>query len=185
MCKLETRRVSEESMCKLETRRVGEDAMRETLALVHDLQHFTLPPGESGSQARRGPSPIEDPPWRATTASDPLASGWVKTHASGYHHMRRIQKTLRTAITLSIIWLPSIASACPTCKDSLHDNGAATGYAISILFMMSMPMLITAFWVVLIWRLRLNINGKPHATTYVTGQTPTPSTSPWTQTPAS
>ena len=46
------------------------------------------------------------------------------------------------------------AAACPTCKDSLHDNGAATGYAISILFMMSMPLLITAFWAILIWRLR-------------------------------
>jgi hypothetical protein len=68
--------------------------------------------------------------------------------------MHRIQRTLRTAIALAIFCLPNVAAACPTCKGSLHDNGMATGYAISILFMMSMPLLITAFWVVLIWRLR-------------------------------
>jgi len=46
------------------------------------------------------------------------------------------------------------ALACPTCKGSLHDNGVATGYAISILFMMGMPFLISAFWAVVIYRLR-------------------------------
>ena len=46
------------------------------------------------------------------------------------------------------------ASACPTCKDSLHSNGVATGYAISILFMMGMPFLIAIFWAVVIFRLR-------------------------------
>ena len=44
--------------------------------------------------------------------------------------------------------------ACPTCKGSLHDNGVATGYAISILFMMAMPFLIMAFWAVMIYRMR-------------------------------
>jgi len=48
----------------------------------------------------------------------------------------------------------SNAMACPTCKDSLHSNGVAMGYAISILFMMGMPFLIVAFWAVLIYRLR-------------------------------
>jgi len=45
-------------------------------------------------------------------------------------------------------------SACPSCKDSLHANGVATGYAISIVFMMAMPFLIMAFWAVMIYRLR-------------------------------
>ena len=57
---------------------------------------------------------------------------------------------------LVIFWSPNVLIACPTCKDSLHENGAATGYAISILFMMSMPLLIMVFWLVLIWRLRSN-----------------------------
>lgn len=48
---------------------------------------------------------------------------------------------------------PDFASACPTCKDSLHGN-SALGYAISILFMMSMPFTIFSFWVVTIIRLR-------------------------------
>jgi len=45
-------------------------------------------------------------------------------------------------------------SACPSCKDSLHDNCVATGYAISIIFMMAMPFLIMAFWAVVVYRLR-------------------------------
>ncbi len=45
---------------------------------------------------------------------------------------------------------------CPTCKDSLH-NGAAFGYAVSILFMMGMPFVILSFWVVTIVRLRRQI----------------------------
>ena len=45
------------------------------------------------------------------------------------------------------------ASACPTCKSALH-HGLALGYAISILFMMAMPFVIFAFWVVTILRLR-------------------------------
>jgi len=45
------------------------------------------------------------------------------------------------------------AAACPTCKSALH-SGLALGYAISILFMMAMPFVIFAFWVVTILRLR-------------------------------
>ena len=48
----------------------------------------------------------------------------------------------------------SSAMACPTCKGSLHENGVAAGYAISILFMMGMPFLIATFWAVVIYRLR-------------------------------
>ncbi len=45
------------------------------------------------------------------------------------------------------------AAACPTCKLGLHGD-TALGYAISILFMMSMPFTIFSFWVVTILRLR-------------------------------
>ena len=45
------------------------------------------------------------------------------------------------------------AMACPDCKSALH-SGLALGYAISILFMMAMPFVMFAFWVVAILRLR-------------------------------
>ena len=48
------------------------------------------------------------------------------------------------------------AMACPTCKSALH-HGLALGYAISILFMMAMPFVIFAFWVVAILRLRAGV----------------------------
>ena len=43
--------------------------------------------------------------------------------------------------------------ACPTCKNALH-SGLALGYAISVLFMMAMPFVIFAIWIVTILRLR-------------------------------
>ena len=49
---------------------------------------------------------------------------------------------------------PSIATACPTCKDGLHADGTALAYAVSILFMMAMPFVIMSFWIVTIVRLR-------------------------------
>ena len=52
-----------------------------------------------------------------------------------------------------VLLQPSIASACPTCKDGLHD-GTALAYAISIVFMMAMPFAIMSFWIVMIIRLR-------------------------------
>ena len=68
--------------------------------------------------------------------------------------MIRFTRNLTMIATFSwLMCLADVASACPTCKDGLHQD-AALGYAISIVFMMSMPLLITAFWVVLIWRLR-------------------------------
>jgi len=54
---------------------------------------------------------------------------------------------------LMLAWTPLEALACPTCKGNLH-GGLALGYAISILFMMAMPFLIFAFWIVTILRLR-------------------------------
>ena len=49
---------------------------------------------------------------------------------------------------------PSIATACPTCKDGLHADGTALAYAVNILFMMAMPFVIMSFWIVTIVRLR-------------------------------
>lgn len=54
---------------------------------------------------------------------------------------------------LALGLMPDCAMACPTCKSAFHGS-MALGYAISILFMMAMPFLIFAFWVVVIWRLR-------------------------------
>ena len=69
-----------------------------------------------------------------------------------------LSRTIRYgALMLVIGWIlcfPGMTDACPTCKNALHGNGAATGYAISILFMMIMPFAIFSFWAVLILRLR-------------------------------
>jgi hypothetical protein len=54
-------------------------------------------------------------------------------------------------------------SACPSCKGSLHENGVATGYAISIVFMMAMPFLISAFWAVMIYRMRKQMLRPTHS----------------------
>ena len=66
-----------------------------------------------------------------------------------------MKRTLTILILITLLYglLPAEAWACPTCKSSLH-GGLALGYAISILFMMAMPFLIFAFWVVAIMRLR-------------------------------
>jgi heme/copper-type cytochrome/quinol oxidase subunit 2 len=49
------------------------------------------------------------------------------------------------ALAIIVLW-SGVATACPTCKDSLaHDPASASlvrGYAYSILFMLSMPPLI-------------------------------------------
>ena len=51
------------------------------------------------------------------------------------------------ALALLVVCCESIASACPNCKDALAQNdpagaGVARGYALSIMFMLSMPYLI-------------------------------------------
>ena len=53
-----------------------------------------------------------------------------------------------------LLCLSGTAEACPTCKEAIHANGSGTAYAVSILFMMSMPFAILAFWTVLILNLR-------------------------------
>ena len=68
--------------------------------------------------------------------------------------MNKSNLLLVLALLLVMQWMqPDFASACPNCKDSLHGN-SALGFAISILFMMSMPFTIFSFWVVTIIRLR-------------------------------
>ena len=54
---------------------------------------------------------------------------------------------------LVIALLCNDGSACPTCKDGLHDQ-TATAFAMSILFMMSMPFLILCGWIFAIFRMR-------------------------------
>ncbi|MEM7456632.1 MAG: hypothetical protein AAF456_19965 [Planctomycetota bacterium] len=76
-----------------------------------------------------------------------------------------IRLTFAGAFCLSVVLVPETAFACPTCKDSLHQNNAATGYAISIMFMMAMPLLIASYWAFTIWRLRRLHANKLAATT--------------------
>jgi len=61
--------------------------------------------------------------------------------------VNRWRKIILFGLTLMAVMLSAaIATACPTCKDSLaHDPASANlarGYAYSILFMLSMPPLI-------------------------------------------
>ena len=60
--------------------------------------------------------------------------------------LRRIFSVAVLAVLL-IVCCESIASACPNCRDALAQNdpagaGVARGYALSIMFMLSMPYLI-------------------------------------------
>ena len=52
--------------------------------------------------------------------------------------------------------LCDLVVACPTCKEGMH-NQSASAFAMSILFMMSMPFLILAGWVFAICRMRKNM----------------------------
>jgi hypothetical protein len=50
-------------------------------------------------------------------------------------------------VALPLLWAPSMANACPTCKDAIAQNdpqhqAMVKGYFYSILFMMSMPFLV-------------------------------------------
>ena len=62
--------------------------------------------------------------------------------------LRRILSVAALALLLAVSY-QSIATACPNCKDALAQNdptsaGLARGYALSIMFMLSMPFLLTA-----------------------------------------
>lgn len=64
-------------------------------------------------------------------------------------------KSLSIKISVAL-WLISDATvhACPSCKDHLAANGLDTGYAVSILIMILVPVAIVTAWTVLILRLR-------------------------------
>jgi uncharacterized membrane protein len=72
---------------------------------------------------------------------------------------------MRFCVALFVVAVTSMcqsALGCPTCKESLHVNGVATGYAISILLMMVMPFLIVTLWALAIYRLRKPMKGQQH-----------------------
>ena len=52
------------------------------------------------------------------------------------------------------LFCPRNLLACPSCKEHLAANGLDTGYPISILIMILVPITIVATWAVLILRLR-------------------------------
>jgi hypothetical protein len=61
--------------------------------------------------------------------------------------MNRLNRIVVIVVVFGALVLPAVvATACPTCKDSLaHDPASANlvrGYAYSIVFMLSMPPLI-------------------------------------------
>ncbi len=73
--------------------------------------------------------------------------------------MHFFRSSIRIAIFLVFVAGVSVcamgtAEACPTCKEAIHQNGSGAAYAASILFMMSMPFAIMAFWTILILNLR-------------------------------
>ena len=49
-------------------------------------------------------------------------------------------------IVIGFLAMPSIAVACPNCKDGLHQNYLAFAFGASVLFMMAMPFTIMAVW---------------------------------------
>jgi hypothetical protein len=68
--------------------------------------------------------------------------------------MNNVAKKFAPAVAILLILVCNdTAIACPTCKNALH-SGLALGYAVSVLFMMAMPFVIFAWWVVTVVRLR-------------------------------
>ena len=63
---------------------------------------------------------------------------------------------LTAACFLVLVLVCTEASACPTCKDGMHDHTAAA-FAMSIMFMMSMPFCIFGGWVFAIVRMRKTV----------------------------
>ena len=75
-----------------------------------------------------------------------------------FHRIRQIVCSIVCFATLLL--LCDAAMACPTCKDGLHDQ-TANAFALSILFMMSMPFFILCGWVFAIVRMRKNMATMP------------------------
>jgi hypothetical protein len=67
--------------------------------------------------------------------------------------LRQVLK--KVAFSLQIVhcaFAPAVVVACPTCKESLQDDGAA-GFAISIGLLLGMPILLLAIWGIALYRL--------------------------------
>ncbi len=56
-------------------------------------------------------------------------------------------------ISIALVFDSAEALGCPTCKDSLLANQTALAFAISILFMMSMPFFILGSWLAYFFRI--------------------------------
>ena len=67
---------------------------------------------------------------------------------------RRSRFVLVFLLVLHSLFCQTPAIACPSCKEHLAANGLDTGYAVSILIMILVPITIVATWTVLILRLR-------------------------------
>lgn len=75
-----------------------------------------------------------------------------------FYRIRQIVCSISSCATLLLFC--DVAMACPTCKDGLHDQ-TASAFALSILFMMSMPFFILCGWVFAIVRMRKNMAATP------------------------
>ena len=78
--------------------------------------------------------------------------------------MNRIKTLTLTIVTAIVLHglTPEWADACETC----NHHGNALGNAISILFLMAMPIVILSFWAVTMFRLRAKFresNSQPTA----------------------
>ena len=76
------------------------------------------------------------------------------------HPARRTLHAVAGIVVLScVLWLPATAIGCPGCKESLFDpgqlaqkRGTASGYALSIALMLSMPVVLVGGSTVLLVR---------------------------------
>lgn len=57
------------------------------------------------------------------------------------------------------LMIPSVANACPNCKDALAGSHRDVAFAASILFMMATPFLLLAAWITMIMSLRKRQEG--------------------------
>jgi hypothetical protein len=60
----------------------------------------------------------------------------------------------KIALVIAILAIPDLGFACPDCKRTLAENNLDVAFAVSILFMMSVPFLILAGWGTAIYRMR-------------------------------
>jgi hypothetical protein len=67
--------------------------------------------------------------------------------------MNGFRKTLSAAVALATLAFAQVATACPTCGNSIEHSGGnlAEGFYWSILFMMSMPFVILGGLSLLFW----------------------------------